>query len=65
MKIYLVWKANKYSSEGKSKTDYIEWDLKGRSGKKIARGLYIMVMEAKEKGTGEMLKATKKMMVIK
>lgn len=51
--IIIFWKGNKHNNGGKSKTDYIEWDLKDRSGKKIARGLYIMVMEAKEKGTGE------------
>ena len=61
----LVWKGEKYSSEGRTSSDYMEWDLRGRSGKKISRGLYIMVMEAKEKGTGDMLKVTKKMMVIK
>jgi flagellar hook assembly protein FlgD len=43
----------------------ILWDLRSKRGKEIGRGLYIIVLEAEEKNTGEMLKTTKKMMVIK
>ncbi|MFH1714776.1 MAG: IPT/TIG domain-containing protein [Elusimicrobiota bacterium] len=59
----VIYQASK-DSLSVAESEFI-WDVKNDSGRDVARGLYIYVLEAKEYESGEVLRVSKKIMVIR